>query len=422
MYFQKIAKMKLKKITILSTLLLIVVQIILIVKFWDMPQGSDQGEYIKLAQDCLNNGEWYPMEKHIYSTYFWAPGLINYFILQMKLFGTINLNMIFNLFMNLCIVYEVYWLAKKFFLNRTAYISVIFYNLIYSNFFVIIPAGTEIPFLFLSLTAFCLCLGNKYSHIIIAGLLFAIANWIRPLIVIFIPVILLLFIYNKYNWRKYLALLSPIFIVLLSIGWLTQHKIGYFCFQSSTSGVNLIMTANDRAYGGVASTLLNDTTNICYIKDADKLTFIEKDSIWKERAINWIIDNPGHYLKLYILKIGGLFVEDSWSDRPILGGAGFVDSVVYGKISYEALLRFIIMFLKSIVYYFVGVCFIYSLFANRKEIFSQKGWLLLILLFGITSTCLFSVSPRYHYPFLFTIVIWAAYGFEHRFIAKRSKE
>ena len=62
--------MKLKKIAILSTLLLIVVQIILIVKFWDMPQGSDQGEYIKLAQDCLNNGEWYPMEKHIYSTYF----------------------------------------------------------------------------------------------------------------------------------------------------------------------------------------------------------------------------------------------------------------------------------------------------------------------------------------------------------------
>ena len=41
------------------------------------------------------------------------------------------------------------------------------------------------------------------------------------------------------------------------------------------------MTANDRAYGGVASTLLNDTTNICYIKDADKLERV------KEKWIKW---------------------------------------------------------------------------------------------------------------------------------------
>lgn len=414
--------MKLKKIAIWSTVLLIVVQIILIVKFWGIQQGSDQGEYIKLAQDCFSRGEWYPMSEHLYYSYLWAPGLINFFILQLKLFGTVNFNMVFNLLMNLGIVYEIYWLAKRFFSTRTALLSVIFYNLLYSNYFVVVPAGTEVPFLFLSLTAFCLCVVGKMRHVLIAGLLFALANWIRPLVVIFVPVVILYFLYHRYNWKRYLALVVPMVAFALVVGFATQQKIGYFCFQSSTSGCNLIMTANDKAYGGVATSLFRDSTSTCYIENAKSLTFVEKDAIWKERAFEWIKDNPGRFVKLYLLKIGGLFVEDSWADRPILGGNGFVDSVATGGASVGVFERFAKMFAKSIVYYLVGILFCYSLFVHRKEIVSEKGWLLLILLAGILLTCLFSVSPRYHYPFLFTIVIWAAYGFEHRFIAKRSKE
>ena len=73
------------------------------------------------------------MSEHLYYSYLWAPGLINFFILQLKLFGTVNFNMVFNLLMNLGIVYEIYWLAKRFFSTRTALLSVIFYNLLYSN-------------------------------------------------------------------------------------------------------------------------------------------------------------------------------------------------------------------------------------------------------------------------------------------------
>ena len=32
-----------------------------------------------------------------------------------------------------------------------------------------------------------------------------------------------------------------------------------------------------------------------------------------------------------------------------------------------------------------------------------------LLLLGTLSTCIFSVSPRYHYPFFFAAIIWAAY-------------
>lgn len=43
---------------------------------------------------------------------------------------------------------------------------------------------------------------------------------------------------------------------------------------------------------------------------------------------------------------------------------------------------------------------------------SSKGVILIPVILGIAITCIFSVSPRYHYPFLFAMVIWAAYAFE----------
>ena len=403
----------LKKTTIIGVLLWIFIQLILIYVFYDTPQRSDQGVYLKIAQDCFDCGEWYPMRKHIYEAFIWAPGLINFFICQLKIFGTLKLNMFFNLLMNIAILYEVWWLAKRFFSIRTAYISVLCYCILYSNSMIVLPAGTEIPFLFLALTSFCLCLSNKYWKLVVAGILFALANWIRPLTIIFLPVALFYMFLKKYNWKSYPVLLIPFFSIIILIGTQTQSKIGYYVFQSSTSGVNLIMTANDKAYGGVATSLMGDTTNTCYIRNAQAYTFAQKDSIWRQRAIKWIKENPGQFGKLYLMKLGGLYIEDSWPDRPILGGDGFIDKAAHNKVSKSSFIsRIFSMGLKSLVYYVILFFFVYAIAKHIKELLSWKGFLLLILLLGTLSTCIFSVSPRYHYPFLFVIIIWAAYGIE----------
>lgn len=404
---------QLKKLSITIAIIWVFVQIILIFIFKDTEQGSDQGMYIKIAEEYFKNNTWYPTIKELNSSYIWAPGLINFFILQLKIFGTIKINLLFNLLMNIGVIYYIYLIAKKFFNETTAYYSIIISCLLYSNYFVVLPAGTELPFLFLSLAAFYLCLQPKNWHLIIAGILFAIANWIRPLALIFLLPLLVYFIYNKYKWFHFLSLCVPIIIITACIGMRNQKAIGVFNFQSTTSGVNLIMTANDKAYGGVATSLFSDTTNLCYIKDAQKLTFMEKDSIWKARAIKWIKENPGKFAKLYIMKTGGLFIEDSWADRPILGGDGFVDKAAHGQANKtETVKRFGLMFCKSVVYYIMLILFFYSLIKNRLSILSDKGWILLILLIGTGITCIFSVSPRYHYPFLFAIIIWAAYGID----------
>jgi len=404
-------------------MLSVILQIVLVIVFWNVQQRSDPESYIRIATDYYNRGEWYPEKKELYSNYLFAPGLINYFILQLKVFGTLKLNPIFNIMMNCGILYYIFILSKKIFSPIAAYISIIIWCILYSNIMIVISAGTEIPFLFIVLSASCLCIfKNKYPYLLLAGILFILGNWIRPLALIFVISIIVYFIFNRYSWESYGALISSMIITIIFIGSFTNQNTGLFFFQSSTSGVNLIMTANDKSYGGVATNLFKDTTSLCYIKNASSLTFIEKDSIWKERAITWIKKHPTKYLFLYVKKIAGLFIEDSWPDRPILGGDGVIGNNLSNKMNKGVFFpRCVHMISRSMSYYIILVLFIigiikYFRFYNIK----QHIFLISVLILGIGITCIFSVSPRYHYPFLFVIVLYTGSMIDKTFFDKKN--
>lgn len=403
-----------KKLAYTLILLCFLIQIFLIVSFGDFKQLSDYGEYISLAKDCIARGNWYPDSANMHDSYIFAPGLINYFILQMKLFGTMSVNLWLNLILNLGIIYFVYSIANKLFNKNTAYISVIAYSLLYSTWWIVIPAGTEVPFLFLSLLGLWAVVNQKsIGYILLAGVAFGLANWIRPLVVIFLITALVMMYLNKVKISKYISLAVGFVLVLSLIGAASYKSANRVILQSSTSGVNLAYTSNDKAYGGVASSLLSDTTNLCYIKNANSYTYAQKDSIWKARSIEWIKVHPVKFAGLYAIKIPGLFAEDTWPDRAVLPGAGFIDKFAHGQISLpEFIGRVLLLVSKSIVFYIICMVFLIGLWTKRKEILSSKGVILIPVILGIAITCIFSVSPRYHYPFLFAMVIWAAYAFE----------
>jgi hypothetical protein len=404
----------LSRIMYLAFAVSVLAQLVVLIYFWGKPQHSDQKGYMELAKQCFGINDWYPIPAQVYSRYIWAPGFVNFLILQLKLFGTMNANGVFNLLMNLAIVGEIYFIGQRFFNVATAKIAVIFWCILYSNIILVAPSGTEIPFLFLCLTAFCLCLSRNLMLIILAGALFALANWIRPLAIIFMPTVILYMIIHRYKLVHYISLLVPIFVVITWIGSSAKERTGYFVHQSTTSGMNLIMTSNDKAYGGVANFLTNDPTSTAYIADEDKYTFVEKDSIWKSRAIVWIKSNPVKAAQLYAKKLVGLYVEDSWADRPLLGGDALIGSyVVTDKVSKASFFKEIgLRVIKSLFFYLLLVAFVYSVIVNRKELISEKGLFLLILVLGTLLTSIFAVSPRYHYPFTFVLVLFAAYGFD----------
>ncbi len=422
-------KWSLSKWTLFVFALWIVAQVIIIVCFWNARPTSDANFYVGYAQECYKNGEWYPMQQHLYENFYWAPGHINFLILQLKLFGTINANSIFNLFMNIGIVYFIYYLSKRFFSLRTACFAVIIYCLILSNATIVAPKMTEIPYTFFALAAFCLCLSLKKRWLVVAGILFVIANSIRPMAIIFLLVALVFMFIKKCHWKQYIAVLLPVFALTFLIGYQTEKKIGHFAFQSSTGGINLILVANDKATGGWFP-MRTDSTSTGYIKNIEKYTFVQRDSIWKHRAIEWIREHPVKYAEGYVKRIFLLYQNApnvglssigrgaAHGDGEIVNAHGVIVDSNGKKVSFKepSLSEKIFNVFNGIARHFycsiVLFIFVYSLIVNMKEILSTKGLLLLILFLGTAATCLFAVLPRYHFPLEFAIVIWAAYGID----------
>ncbi|WP_434503098.1 ArnT family glycosyltransferase [Prevotella sp.] len=386
------------------------------------PQQGDWGTYIMLAHRCYDSGEWYPMKCDLYSEYIFAPGLVNLLIAEFRLLGTLFVNKVLYLFLNIGVLINIFLLAKHFFSERIAYIASILYCALYVNWFIALSANTELPFLFLALSAVSLCVlgGDKAWKFVLAGILLGLANWIRPLAVIFVVgIILYYFVTRKWTWKLSLAGVAMIATVLL-IGFSAKRNLGRLCFQSTTSGFNLIMTANDKAFGGVDANIWEDPTSIAYIENEQQKTCFERDSIRMARAIAWIECNPIRYAELYIKKIPVLLAEDSWSDQRIFGSEQFMYKYQHGLYSKSDFAkRLMFKLLKSIPYYLMLLLFAYSLWKNRKDIFTIKGWILTFFVVGMLLTCLYPVQPRYHYPFMFPLIIWAASGADTLIYKKR---
>lgn len=412
-----------RKASLLVTSLCIVLQIVLIIVFWGTEMHSDAGDYVHIAHKCYEAGEYYPSHSDLYSMYLVCPGLINWFVLQHNIFGTLNLNMLFNFLMSCGITYFIFRITKLYFSEAVGYMAILLWNILYSNWMVVLPALTEVPFLFLALGCYYISLNYKgWPAFLCVGIMVVLANWIRPLIIIFAIPMLLIMLFRHLPAKCYIAMFFSGAIMLLAIAGLTYSKVGVPAIQSSTAGVNLIMTANDRAYGGVAANLIMSGYGDCCITDYETRTFVEKDSIYSARAIEWIKNNPKRYAQLYFMKIGGLWFEDSWSDRAVMYGESSVGisrtATTEGVFNSNFLKPFAGRIAKSVVYYIILLIGIVGIVSRAKRIIHNwrtEGMLILILLLGIGITCIFAVCPRYHYPMLPIIVIFAA-----KFLCRRT--
>ena len=406
----------LNKTSFLLVCIWIITQIILITILWDTPLSGDCNLYNTLALNSYSKGVLYPNNLNELIV---AEPLVNSLIAQIYLFGTYNTNKILNLLMNVGILWSVYQIGIKLFNKRTAIIASCLFCLIYSNTVIVVGNRTEIPFVFFLLMSIAIIRPNS-KYIILSGICMGLAEWYRPLMPLFIPGMLLYMWLEKYNKKSYVVFFFSIAIYLVGIGCFNKHQTGTFFLHPSTGGANLLMTANDKAYGGTALQLLDDPEIVpSYVKECSAL---QKDSIYKELAKDWIVKNPTKYAGLYIKKIFGLYIEDSWPDRSIMQSSGKLAEYTLNK-DYPNLIKMVsLMFVKSLVYYVVFLLFIYSVCVNRKEIISKKGTILLTLVLGTLATCIFVVSSTYHYPYMFAIVLWAAYAIERKLDSKNKIE
>lgn len=400
------------------------------------PQGGDWGHYIALARQCYDAGQWYPMAENIREdNYIFAPGLVNLLIAEARICHGIWVNKWLYLLMNIGVMAMTADMARRMFSAKVACRTLIISCLLYSNWFITLSANSELPFLFLCITGLWMVvfsenqgkcwhggprrwtIGTVY---LVAGICMALANWIRPLGFIYVLAVILFAAITVKGEHSLRRIVSRGMVVIIGFGMMvavigetTRMRTGHFICQSTTGGFNLIMSANDLAFGGVDTQAWQDPSSTAYIQDIERYDCLQRDSIWRTRAVEWIGKHPVRYTALYLKKMPILFAEDSWTDQRVFPSDQFYYKWRHGEYtSKEVALKLLLKMSKSIPYYIMLVLAVWGMVESWRRHDRYGIWLMAVLVAVVMVTCLFPVQPRYHYPVLWILIVMASKGVE----------
>lgn len=404
----------LKKITIAIVASLFALQLALIFATSGFSPSDDQQTYLDYALASATRGEWFPAERNLIDDIFFAPGYINFLLLYHRIFGTFSGFGFVNFIMSAAILAAIYSISKKFFGICAACGTAIIYAATYSNWFSPIGYFSEIPFVFFVTLALASALlpRTKWANYILAGVLIAVGNWIRPLaLAYFLGIILFAISKKEYAKTRIAALLASTLLTIAAIGFWTKSNCGIFAFQSATSGLNLAGSANKYANGAVGFGFKRDDFYVSRTPENwDIMDFAQKDAHLRKTAKEWIFQNPVKYISQIPLKSALLLGFDTWSER-FEKGSGL--SSIRNKIESDkafASKYFILLLLKSLMYYAAMILFAIYILKNYREILLPQNIIIVIPFFVLAFTYPFMVTDRYHFPIM--PVVWIFAGAE----------
>lgn len=400
-----------KKTARITACVWLALQIIVIIVYWNHPATNDDLSYCRRALLTLGQGSTYPSMANLYDDYIHAPGLVNLLAAVYWVFGTFKANYVLNLLLNVGVLAEVYYLGKKVFNQRVACLSVIFYCCILSHLFVPLHNISDHPAYFLSLSGLCLCMGKRWWQLVAAGLLFAAAYTFRPTVMAFVACGAVYLLLHRARWTSFVALFATFFVALVLVGQHNRNQTGIFVTTSILAGYGLAHSANPetQVYANV-QVFDHPHNEVTYIHHRHRLTFAQKDSIWRARAANWIANNPCAYAKLALPRVLRSYSTDWWTLEDVVVVHDYDRAMRSDNPSRAMKLRRTKQFVESIPYYLVVLLFGFSLIINRKRIFSYQGGLLVITALALGYATLSIAELRFHYAFVFVMVLWAAYG------------
>ena len=225
------------------------------------------------------------------------------------------------------------------------------------------------------------------------------ANYIRPIALLFvISAVLYLYLSNTAKIRAIVCFMVGIFIANIGIGLFNISNNGHFMISASTSGVNLIMGANNYADGSYNDSCFEKGQLGDLSEYKGELNVFTRDSIYKNRAIEWIKNHPGDYLKLIPIKITRLWIGDSYQE--MIFNPSYKEDVSFHK-------RIIKIITFSISYYIILLLAIVGMIISRKKFFRELGvWTLPIIGACIMHAILYG-GMRYHYPYIPLLILFA---------------
>lgn len=334
-----------------------ITQLIILLVFGYTPYPDSDG-YLLLANDSLQYGEPYPVASKINEyAFLWNIGAINITALSLRLFHSITPLLVFYALLKGVTSWLFYAVTKEIFGKRTAFIALLLYVLYPANYGESTSLLSELPFIFFILLGMYLSLVRKLS--LFGGMMMAIANWFRPMAIIFILAMILFFLYK---WRRSIKLLIGYSIMITIIGCATMHRTGLFLYKAKTGWMALTDYST------------NNSSESLSIHERTDLNVTQKDSAWQSLFFDWLKDHPKEYISQMPSKLVNTYVSDNVNMCTFIPNKTTKD-YMYEEVSMSSIVNAFpkcsvvqwLTIINLIIYYCLLITALFSLFYYNKN-------------------------------------------------------
>jgi len=282
------------KIVISLIIAFTLLQLVILAVFGYTPYPDSDG-YILIAEDCVKNHSWYPVATKLNDYYFlWNIGAINAVILSLKVFNSITPLLVIYCLMKGVTAALIYQIAEKITNKKTAFITLLLYILYPANYGEGTSVLSELPFMFFCILGIWLCITKKM--LITGGMSIAVANWFRPMGIVFLLAILIYLFFIK---KKTLRPLVGYIAMILLIGSMSYLRTGLFLYQAKTGWMALIQYSSHHNKASMA------------VHDRADWNVSQKDDAWRTIFFQWLKEHPKEYISQMPTKIIDTFVSDN---------------------------------------------------------------------------------------------------------------
>lgn len=410
-----------KKIYFLTTAYFCFLILILII-YGYTPQNDSEG-YIEYAKLCLEEHQPYPATSLIeHSSFIWNIGAINIIELSLWLFDSIYPVLVLMCLLKALTAALIAKIAQTLFNDRVAILSSVLFVLYPNNWGQSTMLLSEIPSIFFALSATYITIKtNNIKLLFVSGILLFLSNWFRSIAIVFMLSLILYYLIfeRQHILRKICPMLCGLFISILIVGSLSYMRTGHFIYSGNSLWYNMAYNCYDGAKDVHFGEAPYQKGTPMYIENMDELDCFERNDIWKQRCIHWIMDNKMEYLKKIPKRIILMYQNDidniafalkdksnsanNYVTIPIRNMHNEIGNL--SGVQYLALISFII-------YVCILLLFLYSIIVSINNNAWRNTFIpLAIIIIGTASiSLLIHGETRFKVPFMPFIFILASYG------------
>ena len=226
--------------------------------------------------------------------FLWNIGSINITVVSLALCHSIAPLLVVYALMKGGTAWLFYALTRKICGSQTAFIALIIYLIYPANYGECTSLLSELPFMFFIMLGIYLSIVK--DKMLFGGMVLAVANWFRPMGIVFLVAMMVFFLYQ---WRKSLKLVIGYAVMITIIGCATMYRTGLFLYQAKTGWMALMDYSSDHA-----------PESLEVLKRAD-WNVSQKDSAWQSLFFDWLKDHPTEYVKQMPPKLVNTYVSDN---------------------------------------------------------------------------------------------------------------